>query len=511
VRRISILFLVAIFIVSMVLVGTGCKSEGVKEVAKEEGVEEVAEEEVAKESEEKEEEAKPFEGQTITVAVQSGVIGDMLMKYGPEWEEKTGGKVLFGDVGDAVYYSKLMLEFQSHSGAYDITNLRAMWYGDVIDGGYIIPLDDYIAQQEEKEPGWYDQYFINDIESSWGGKIYGIDSDGDNLSLFYRKDLFNNEEEKAAFKDKYGYELSPDMTWDQYLDIAEFFTRDAGETLAGEVLEKPFYGTIDLCAKWGISWWLLNRFAAMDGPNPRLFDINTMEPRINSEAGVKALENFVKSMEYAPPGTIGYEYMEFAGAFLNGDVAMLIMWPDIGRWGSNPETCSIIGKIGYAPSPGKLIDGKIVHRCLLAASTAWTINADSKYKDAAWDFIVWWNSPENIMRVVTNTEGGIDPYEAFQIEDPIWDEMIVDADEYLSNHMNSFKIGWQDLRISGAEAMYEKLATNIGKALMKELTPEEALDLTAEEWNTMIDDLGRDRLKEQYINSIAHEGAHSLE
>ena len=44
--------------------------------------------------------------------------------------------------------------------------------------------------------------------------------------VFYRKDLFDKPEEQKAFQAKYGYPLAPPQTWQQWRDIAKFFTRD---------------------------------------------------------------------------------------------------------------------------------------------------------------------------------------------------------------------------------------------------------------------------------------------
>ena len=45
------------------------------------------------------------------------------------------------------------------------------------------------------------------------------------MGLVYRRDLFDDPKEKAAFKGKYGYDLAAPATYDQLRDIAEFFTR----------------------------------------------------------------------------------------------------------------------------------------------------------------------------------------------------------------------------------------------------------------------------------------------
>ena len=43
--------------------------------------------------------------------------------------------------------------------------------------------------------------------------------------LYYRKDLFESTAEQKNFKAKYGYDLAPPVTWQQFTDAAEFFTR----------------------------------------------------------------------------------------------------------------------------------------------------------------------------------------------------------------------------------------------------------------------------------------------
>ena len=55
------------------------------------------------------------------------------------------------------------------------------------------------------------------------------------MGVAYRKDWFEDAAEKTAFKVRYGYELAVPDTWDQFRDVAEFFTRP-GENKYGCVL-----------------------------------------------------------------------------------------------------------------------------------------------------------------------------------------------------------------------------------------------------------------------------------
>jgi glycerol transport system substrate-binding protein len=61
------------------------------------------------------------------------------------------------------------------------------------------------------------------------GKLYQLpDQQFANL-YWFRKDWFDREDLKAAFKDKYGYDLGVPVNWSAYEDIAEFFTKDVKE------------------------------------------------------------------------------------------------------------------------------------------------------------------------------------------------------------------------------------------------------------------------------------------
>ena len=43
------------------------------------------------------------------------------------------------------------------------------------------------------------------------------------LVTYYRKDLFDDPDNQAAFKAKYGYDLAPPKNYQQFGDIACFF------------------------------------------------------------------------------------------------------------------------------------------------------------------------------------------------------------------------------------------------------------------------------------------------
>ena len=204
-------------------------------------------------------------------------------------------------------YTKLKTEFVAGTGAFDIVVYYPKHLGDFVANGYLIPLTPYInggpgADMEDIVPAF------RDLNGKIGNDYYGLPYDGDVLALFYRTDLFSNVEEMAAFQAKYGYPLAPPETWDQYLHVAEFFTRKAGDKLAGETLAKDFYGTATYGSKDFQYAWYLNYAASM---GVTYFD-ETMKPGINQH--VRSREGAGDVQEGVPVWSAGGHHLRLRPA-----------------------------------------------------------------------------------------------------------------------------------------------------------------------------------------------------
>ena len=112
----------------------------------------------------------------------------------------------------------------------------------------------------------------------------------------YRRDLFDDPKEKAAFKGKYGYDLAAPATYDQLRDIAEFFTRPDQKSFG-----IALYGSEDYDARTSAFLNLFWSFGA------ELWDPKTSkaEGYINSPHAKKALSFFKELFAYAPSGSQG--------------------------------------------------------------------------------------------------------------------------------------------------------------------------------------------------------------
>jgi ABC-type glycerol-3-phosphate transport system substrate-binding protein len=178
--------------------------------------------------------AKQYAGTTLTITWEAGLQAlDPLNFSGPLWEELTGIKIDVVEIPFDEMFPKTMAEFRAGTGAYDVLNVVPSQMPDLVNAGVIEPLDDYIDQYGFREhlqtiaPVYRDNWkTVNDV-------TYGLPDDGDVYVLYYRTDLFEDPENQAAFQEKYGYELAPPATWQQFDEIAAFFTDKYAPDLRG--------------------------------------------------------------------------------------------------------------------------------------------------------------------------------------------------------------------------------------------------------------------------------------
>lgn len=443
-----------------------------------------------------------FGGVTINLV---GDAGHNLKPY-EFWKgdfEKAGISILVTEVPFEGVYEKIKTEFVAGTGAFDVVTFYPAYIGDFAGNGYLEPLDEYMAKEpaavwdpnpaDVLAPFW-------ELYCKFGGKVYALPIDGDVHMLMYRKDLLENPDEQAAFKAKYGKELAPPETWEDWLQIGEFFTRKKGEKLAGEVLDRDFYGSAEF-AKRGFSFaWFVDRWAAFGEP---YFD-EQMNPLVNSPNAVKALQNFVDSLKNAPPDVLGYGYDELRDAFLKGSVAMVVQWTDVPKKGADPNQSVIVGKIGVGRVPGWKIGDQVVHRAMMPVGRVVAVAADSQNKEAAY-WVTKHISYDRSLEDVSTPLTGLDPYRKTHFTNPQAYTMFASVEEaqaYLNGVEAAMADGYPEIFIPGAAQYEDSLDLHVNKALAGQETAQEALDAVAKEWNEITDKLGRDKQIELWLKAL---------
>lgn len=409
---------------------------------------------------------KAFSGTTLNFIGEATTQTDVLKQLSTDFTDKTGINVNIEEAPYDNVVQKLLLDFTTHKANYDVFSMPYEYLGSFVENGYIIPIDDYLSSGKLAVPG-FDQADIVPAmwtaASKWKDHVYGMPSESPVMMMFYRKDLFSDPTEQASFKAKYGYDLAPAQNWQQYRDIAEFFTRKAGDALAGQTLAQPFYG-IALAGKRHIATTLewFNYMWTMGG---NLFDASG-NLAANSPANVKSLQYEVDLTNFAPPGYTTYTWDEVTSAFEQGTVAQAITWGDTAGAVEDPKQSQVSGKMGYASIPVDSAVNKVV-----AHYGGWQygINKDSQNADAAYCFEQWATTKDIQTKLA---QGGGLP----SLTSVFQDATLAGAKPYWSQELKSLSESVSRPRIPQWGGINDALMLELSKALSKQETPQQALD-----------------------------------
>ena len=385
-----------------------------------------------------------------------------------EFEEMTGIKVEYTFFPWEGATDKLKIEIATKSSTYDIYYVDALMRAvfNPLDG--FEPLNKYIDDPNLPDlnipsivPGLIELY------ETYNGQIVGIPCYVANRIYAYRKDMFADPNEKAAFKEKYGYDLMPPDTWDQYRDVAEFFTRDTDGD--GKI---DFWGTSKGFAGEGPAWDELADVYESFYPikDDRYWIDNDYKPIFNNPKAYQALQFMVDLVEsgFVSPGHMKKSWGDAPADFSAGKTAMTNMFYDVYP---DVEKSSVAGKVGYFPVP------KYEVHHTRTSSMDYSINRYGKNKEDAYRYLAWVFSDENDIRKAVATEAHGLPMRLNTFYEP----EVIAMMPYLLTAMKQWpdQIPWP--RFPEFEEMYRIVSVAVQNALMGRQTPKQALDLAAEE------------------------------
>jgi multiple sugar transport system substrate-binding protein len=310
------------------------------------------------------------------------------------------------------YYERLAASLTSGEQKYQMAVSDSQWLGAFVEGGYYMKINEFIDADPELQKIFADLHpNLVAAYSTYPHKsdnYYGFPQMPDVLIIYYRKDLFCDDGERAAFKAKYGYDLPcepeamNDVDWDMVRDFGEFFRRSAGDELAGETLTDDFYGIAYQAGKaYDFNIMQVNAFIWQHGAD--IWD-ETKAPEgqaegvVNSDTAVQALEHYLSLLEYMPPvvetGTM--DIFKVDELFREGKVAWIIQWIGFGESTINPQTSKVADKAAFAMHPGlRQPDGSLARWANIGGQpfvmTTW--NDDETVAEMV-DFVKWWLSPE---------------------------------------------------------------------------------------------------------------------
>ena len=485
-----------------------------------------------------------FAGATVRLLTHSegthGPVSGPIEALRPVWEELTGAQLELGLVPISELYADLMLDLGQGRGSYDAAVVAAFFYGDLIAGNHMAPVDPLLASG--KFPRWsYDSMppALRQLYS-WDKVGYGVLNDADGQVLYYRRDVLNDPANQTAFKAALGYDLPvPPQTWQQVLDIARFFAGrnwdhhdsqpDSGMVLHLKPGEQGFYHFQSLSAA----------FAVAPGPeldryhNVYWFDPQDMRPLINEAGDVAALELLQELGATGPADQIGWRLPQAWEYFLRGKAVMMFTWGDLGALCQDPARSLVRGNCGVAMLPGssrywdrehaQWIEPAEPNRVGNTTGGSWhgVLLAGSPNQDAAYSFLALMAIKPVSLWAVQHGWTGINPGFRYQMLQPEgearladyikagWDS--TDVQEYLTAFQATFNAPTMlpYLRIRGTPEYWSVLDKELAAAMGGRKTAQQALDDTASAWDKITDRLGRDQQREAYQKAIGYDPGRS--
>src|ERR1051325_9054215 len=240
--------------------------------------------------------ARPERPVTLTVIWHAGNLADLLIETSREYTSQTGVRIrgVFPPMSQA-WTDAIASEFARHGSTYDLVVFDSQEMSEYADRGHVELLNPRLEASTKLKASVFDEFALRQYAEYPEGShnLYALPINQDCMGLVYRKDLFDDPKERAAFQRKYQRPLAVPTTYDQMLDIAAFFTRPS-RNLYGIAL----YGSEDYDACTTPFNCILWSYGG------ELWDARTgrVSGLLNSASAVNALAVYRRLFDYAPPG-----------------------------------------------------------------------------------------------------------------------------------------------------------------------------------------------------------------
>ena len=293
----------------------------------------------------------PGDKGTINVFLIPSPSSTAIQSFIPAFEKESCIKVNFSETPYGEAHQKQLLAYQQADGQYDVAQYDNTFLAPFGAAKAMAPLDDYL-----KGSTAYDIADFAAGQQDYGkydGKTLGLTLSTEPMIQWYRTDIY---EELG---------LKPATTWDEFRDNAKA-VKESGK---GDGVLMGFGPNV--------SWWFMTLVWSFGG---QLYDTD-LKPTVNTAEAKAATEYLASLLPYAPDGAVTATGDDVMFKFLGQDIGAVINYSGYFGVTLDPAANKNQGKIGTAPMPKGAAD--ITHLA------GWNIGipADSKNKDAAWQFL----------------------------------------------------------------------------------------------------------------------------
>lgn len=449
-------------------------------------------------------------GETLTIITQDGPpIASAVTDAAGPFKKLTGATVKLITAPFADLYTKTISNFVTSGHAYDVILNPSSWLGDY--SPYVVDLTSMIHKDGSLK--WND--IIYQRNGQWAGKQIAMPVDGDNQLMYWRRDIINNKSLSKAFKKEFGKPLAPPQTWDDFMNIARFFSGG----------KHGVFGVAEAYRTGGQAFWyyMSNCVSWCNVPGQKgglFFDPSNLRPLINDQGHLQGLKNYAECVKHGPAGMINWDSNEVRQQFAHGAAVLGIDWDDTPIIGELQPNTKVHGKIGTALLPGthrvwnyktrKWQTMAKLNRPAWLAFGGWcgTIPKTSSNIPLAYKFLSFVASPAFSLKMVTGANTGMNPYRLSHFNNVGAWKKVGYPEPDLNMYLAAMKTSdldphaVQDLRMPGAADFQTATEQGTAKAVSGQSGAQAALNEIAGKWNQINNQKGHAKQLKAYRASL---------
>jgi len=288
---------------------------------------------------------EPEQAPSITILWAKWKPADYFQRLVDEFTAETGIHVKIVQHPWKDIQRHLFSEMEIKSQRYDMVIGDSQWLGYGSKNGHYINLTRWIEQHHVNDR------FIQTAMSNYAeypkasNRYWAIPLECDAMGFAYRKDLFEDNQEKRAFLQRYGYTLDIPETWSQLKDIAEFFNRPKEDFWGLLAWRTTHYDGLTMAIQPLIWAW------GADLGNKQTFQIRGI---LNNAAATSALAFYKQLAAFQNPEWKNY-YLDSGRSshkpLIDGQVAMSMVYFATSAELTSPANNTLANNIGFFAAP----------------------------------------------------------------------------------------------------------------------------------------------------------------
>ena len=325
---------------------------------------------------------------SIVIAGEEAANLQALKSIEDEYEELADVNLDFRGFSFEDALSRTTQDFANGTGLYDIVMQYNFSLSSFVENHYVEELEPLLIRYSDSQLAFQDALF----QDAWQEVGYyrrrdapeavkvGFPFASNTMLMVYNRVLFEDEDQRQRFKEQFERELTPPQTWSEYLEAARFFTQPQNDTF-GVVLQGAAGGW--LYYEWcnfvfGYGGTVMDKRRGWESS----LDIQL---RLTDPSVVRATRDYLDLKGYSAGPFLATGAYEQLRIMKEGNVALALIWSDLALELATLDGGGYDERFAFLPIPGD-VSG--------LAGGSFFINAHSKVKDEALDFIVWVMQPE---------------------------------------------------------------------------------------------------------------------